>query len=97
MAAYVVFLTDMHRDDLDDYLVLDPVTGALSVWLNEGRDSGFASGWKFKEMGQIASGLGPGARVRMADIDGDGVGRAYSGGYGLGANIMCSSMPTTSS
>lgn len=90
-------LTDICRDDLDDYLVLDPVTGALRVWLNEGRDSGSATRWKFKEMGQIASGLGPGARVRMADIDGDGVSRAYPGKHGVGADMARSSMPTTSS
>lgn len=97
MIACVTLLIDIRRDDLDDYLVLDPITGALSVWLNEGRDSGVASGWKFKEMGQIASGLGPGTRVRMADIDGDGVGRANSGGHELGANIIRSGTPTTSS
>ncbi|OBT86037.1 hypothetical protein VE02_05546 [Pseudogymnoascus sp. 03VT05] len=61
--ASQVLFADINRDDLDDYLVLDPVIGALSVWLNEGRDSGVATGWKFKEMGQIASGLGPGDMV----------------------------------
>jgi hypothetical protein len=60
------------RDGKDDYLVLHPETGALRVWINEG--SGGGTGWRFKEIGQIASGLGPGARVRIADIDGDGVG-----------------------
>lgn len=97
MTACVVLLIDIDRDGLDDYLVLDPVTGALSVWLNEGRGSGVASRWKFKEMGQIASGLGSGARVRMADIDGDGVGRVCYGSHELGADMMRSSTPTTSS
>lgn len=54
-------------------LVLDPVTGAFSVWVNEGRESGTPSGWKFKEIGQIASRLRSGARARMADINNDGV------------------------
>ncbi|KFY10346.1 hypothetical protein V491_07693, partial [Pseudogymnoascus sp. VKM F-3775] len=43
-----------------------------SVWVNEGRESATPSGWKFKEIGQIASRLRSGARARMADINNDG-------------------------
>lgn len=61
-------------DGYDDYLDLDPKTGALKAYLNEGEDEGFEDyGWKFNPIGEIASGLGPGHRVRIADIDGDGV------------------------
>lgn len=50
----------------------------MSVWLNDGPDPNFSTGWKFKEIGSIASGLGPGKNVRIADIDGDGVSAASS-------------------
>jgi hypothetical protein len=48
-------------------------TGLLKAYLNVGEDKGSEYGWKFKPIGTIASGLGPGKRVRIADIDGDGV------------------------
>lgn len=67
-------LTFFHSDGYDDYLDLDPKTGALKAYLNEGEDEGLEEyGWKFNSIGEIASGLGPGHRVRIADIDGDGV------------------------
>ena len=67
----------MNSDGLDDYLVLDPKTGQIKAFLNEGKDDGSQRGWKFKSIGQIASGLGPGHRVRIADIDGDGVSQEH--------------------
>lgn len=60
------------RDGLDDYLVLDHKTGAMTAYLNAGSDAGFANGWRWNPIGEIATGVGPGANVRMADIDGDG-------------------------
>ncbi|CCT67685.1 uncharacterized protein FFUJ_14670 [Fusarium fujikuroi IMI 58289] len=66
-ANQVVF-GDINGDGLDDYLDLDPKTGLLKAYLNLGRESE----WKFRPIGTIASGLGPGKRVRIADIDGDG-------------------------
>ncbi|KAF5619593.1 lipolytic G-D-S-L family [Fusarium tjaetaba] len=66
-ANQVVF-GDINGDGLDDYLDLDPKTGLLKAYLNLGRESD----WKFRPIGTIASGLGPGKRVRIADIDGDG-------------------------
>lgn len=70
--AVTVQFGDINGDGKDDYLVLDPKTGALKVWLNAGPDDNFASGWRFDDIGQIASGLGRGDHVRFADIDGDG-------------------------
>ncbi|UZP45216.1 hypothetical protein NXS19_013028 [Fusarium pseudograminearum] len=66
-ANQVVF-GDINGDGLDDYLDLDPKTGLLKAYLNLGRESD----WKFRPIGTIASDLGPGKRVRIADIDGDG-------------------------
>lgn len=63
---------DIDGDGLADYLVTDPKTGALSVWLNGNAKAGAIDGWQWNPVGQIASGLGPGANknVRFADIDG---------------------------
>ena len=63
-----------YRDGKDDYLVLDPKSGELTVFLNEGEDRASEPyNWRWKPIGSIASGLGPGRNVRFADIDGDGV------------------------
>lgn len=58
---------------MDDYLVLDPDTGALRAYLNAGRSDDRLEGCLGRPVDEIASGLGPGADVRFADIDGDGV------------------------
>lgn len=42
--------------------------------MNGGPSSSSANGWRWNPVGSIATGLGPGANVRFADIDGDGVG-----------------------
>lgn len=63
----------IERDGYDDYLDLNPETGALKAYLNKGEADDQDYGWKFNPIGEIASGLGPGHRVRIADIDGDGV------------------------
>ncbi|KAK7955848.1 carbohydrate esterase family 3 protein [Apiospora aurea] len=72
-ASQVVF-GDIDGDGMDDYLVLDPKTGALKAYLNTGPDPtpGATDTWPWKPIGTIATGLGPGHRVRIADIDGDG-------------------------
>ncbi|KAJ4199065.1 hypothetical protein NW767_008648 [Fusarium falciforme] len=70
--AHQVVFGDINGDELDDYLDLDDKTGMLKAYLNVGEDKGSEYGWKFKPIGTIASGLGPGKRVRIADIDGDG-------------------------
>ena len=51
-----------------DYAVVDDVTGAVTVWQNGGPDSTAFKGWLWTPKGQIATGLGPGAGVRFADI-----------------------------
>ena len=55
-----------------DYVVVDDITGAASVWANGGPDNAANGGWLWTPKGQIASGLGAGAGVRFADINGDG-------------------------
>ncbi|KAL2212798.1 hypothetical protein CC79DRAFT_1267941 [Sarocladium strictum] len=73
-AKNVVF-GDINGDGRDDYIVLHPETGQIKVWLNGGEAAGTTWGWGWVELGSIASGVGPGGRVRIADIDGDGVSR----------------------
>ncbi|KAK4183861.1 hypothetical protein QBC35DRAFT_525860 [Podospora australis] len=63
---------DINGDGKDDYLTIDPKTGALRVWLNKGPDANSPTGWRFDEQGLMATGFGRGDRVRIADIDGDG-------------------------
>ncbi|KAJ6438913.1 Lipase 1 [Purpureocillium lavendulum] len=71
-ASHVQF-GDIDGDGKDDYLVLDPKSGELTVFLNEGEDRASEPyNWHWKPIGSIASGLGPGRNVRFADIDGDG-------------------------
>lgn len=63
------------RDGFDDYLVIDSKTGKTTAYLFEPDKEGEEQYGKFlfKPVGVIASGLGPGKNVRIADIDGDGV------------------------
>lgn len=63
----------MYSDGKDDYLVLHPETGELTVWLNRGPAPESSWGWAWEPIGSYAAGLGPGKNVRFADIDGDGV------------------------
>ncbi|KAK1497899.1 hypothetical protein CABS01_10877 [Colletotrichum abscissum] len=44
----------------------------LHAYLNKGPDESKAEKWLWDPVGSIATGLGPGANVRFADIDGDG-------------------------
>ena len=64
-----VQFADINGDGKADYLVVDPVTGAVHAWLNMG---GTYGNWGWNDMGVVASGLAPGANVRFADINGDG-------------------------
>jgi hypothetical protein len=45
----------------------------MQAYLNGGQDKAAVNAWKWTPIGSIATGLGPGANVRFADIDGDGV------------------------
>ncbi|KAF5019289.1 hypothetical protein F66182_8707 [Fusarium sp. NRRL 66182] len=73
-ASQVMFgdIDGNNSDGRDDYLTLDPKTGALRVYLNKGNDTESEYGWRFQPIGQTASGLGPGKNVRIADVDADG-------------------------
>ncbi len=61
-------LADMNGDGKADYVIVSPVNGQLQVWLNQGGDG--AGGWS--SMIVFATGLAPGANVRLADVNGDG-------------------------
>ena len=67
-----IHLADIDGDGKADYLSVDPVTGAVIYYRNGGPNSAANGGWIWVDEGQIASGLGAGAGVRFADIDGDG-------------------------
>lgn len=65
-----VQLADINNDGWADYLVVDPATGAVKAYLNQGGDS---SSWTWKNLDQIAHGLGTGVvRIAFADLNGDG-------------------------
>ncbi|KAH8671546.1 hypothetical protein BX600DRAFT_496225 [Xylariales sp. PMI_506] len=70
--ASLVQFGDINGDGLDDYLVFDSQTGELAVYLNGGPSTSDTDSWIWEPIGSIATGLGPGAIVRFADIDGDG-------------------------
>ena len=61
--------------------MLDPKTGQLDAYLNKGPDPASASqGWAWEPIGSIATGLGRGADIRFADIDGEGVSNCQDDG-----------------
>jgi hypothetical protein len=65
-----VRLADMDGDGLDDYLWVDPTTGAVTLYLNGGYTADGGVNWISK--GKIATGLGDGPGVMFADLNGDG-------------------------
>ncbi|MET7933302.1 FG-GAP-like repeat-containing protein [Streptomyces sp. NPDC005322] len=67
-----VRFADFNGDGRDDYLTVDPTTGAVHAWINTGGDSNGKPGWS--DQGQVASGTNPteDETVEFADIDGDG-------------------------
>jgi len=64
-----VRIADLDGDGYDDYVWVDPKSGAAHLYTNGGYSDGKVN-WIGK--GQIASGVGDGAGVRFADITGDG-------------------------
>lgn len=59
---------------MDDYMVVNPNTGAVRIWWNYGPDADWVNGWKFVEGGEIATGVPHAnwATLRFPDINGDG-------------------------
>ncbi|KAH7114166.1 SGNH hydrolase-type esterase domain-containing protein [Dactylonectria estremocensis] len=63
---------DIDGNGRDDYIVIDPLDGGMRGWLNGGPGDN-EYGWNFLPQGRIfQGGIGPGANVRLADVDGDG-------------------------
>lgn len=63
-----VALADVSGDGRADYLVVDPTSGSVTAWLNNGGDQG-GGGWIY--LGRVAAGAAPGEFVRFADLNGD--------------------------
>jgi hypothetical protein len=63
-----VALADVSGDGRADYLVVDPSSGSVTAWLNNGGDQG-GGGWIY--LGRVAAGAAPGDSVRFADLNGD--------------------------
>jgi lysophospholipase L1-like esterase len=69
-----VRFADLNGDQRSDYVVVDPKSGGLSVWVNGGASVAAPNGWVWFPQGQIATGVGadPSATsLILADIDGD--------------------------
>lgn len=59
-------------DGKDDFVIVDPKTGGLTLYKSGGQQPNGHWGWIPVE-GQIATGLGgPGKAIRLADMNGDG-------------------------
>lgn len=68
----MVRLADINGDRFADYLVLNPVNGAVVAYLNNGMEVPGGNGWV--PLGKIAIGTGaPGSWVQFADISADNV------------------------
>ncbi|KAL8830972.1 MAG: hypothetical protein Q9170_005496 [Blastenia crenularia] len=66
-----VRLADLNGDGKADFIIVDD-TGSAVAYQNNGPDPNSPDGWKWDGLGPIASGIGDGAGVRFADINGDG-------------------------
>ncbi|WP_189162836.1 FG-GAP-like repeat-containing protein, partial [Sphaerisporangium melleum] len=67
-----VRFADVDGDGYDDYVVVNPTTGSLTLWYNHGPAASSPSGWAWDPHGRIAPGVGaPGGQVQLADVDGD--------------------------
>ncbi|KAL9059935.1 MAG: hypothetical protein Q9206_001254 [Seirophora lacunosa] len=66
-----IIFADMDGDGKDDFVIVNPKTGALTLYKSGGQQPDGKWGWI--PAGEIATGLGgPGTAVRLADLDGDG-------------------------
>ncbi|KAL8651232.1 MAG: hypothetical protein Q9226_004788, partial [Calogaya cf. arnoldii] len=65
-------LADINGDKKVDYLTVDQKSGAVTAYLNGGRNPDANKGWIWLPQGVIATGIGrDGEGVRFADINGD--------------------------
>ncbi|KAL9601531.1 MAG: hypothetical protein Q9219_002483 [cf. Caloplaca sp. 3 TL-2023] len=71
-----ILFADMDGDGKDDFVIVDPKTGGLTLYTSAGQQPDGHWGWvPVQPQGkpQIATGLGgPGKAIRLADLDGDG-------------------------
>ena len=67
-----VHFGDMFGSGTDDYLWADPKTGGLTMYRNSGYRGYNGGSLSWDPWGPIADGLGDGAGVILADLDGDG-------------------------
>jgi lysophospholipase L1-like esterase len=68
-----VQLADLTGDGKADYIVVDPASGALNVYINGGANPAAPNGWIWYPKGTIATGVAPGAKIQFGDINGDGL------------------------
>lgn len=62
-------------DGIDDYIWLDPASGAPLVYTNKGPHSADSLGWSWSPLNggsPLASGVAPAEQVQFGDVDGDG-------------------------
>ncbi|KAI4198895.1 MAG: hypothetical protein LQ350_004960 [Teloschistes chrysophthalmus] len=66
-----IIFADIDGDGKEDFCIVDPKTGALTLYKNGGQQPDGSWGWV--PTGLIFNGIGgPGKAVRLADMDGDG-------------------------
>ncbi|KAL8773359.1 MAG: hypothetical protein Q9209_001753 [Squamulea sp. 1 TL-2023] len=69
----MIHFADMDGDGKQDFNIVDPKSGSIVLYKNEGEQPGGKWGWTPVLGGKpIATGLEPGKLVRLADLDGDG-------------------------
>ncbi|KAL8637044.1 MAG: hypothetical protein Q9228_005642, partial [Teloschistes exilis] len=66
-----IIFADLDGDGKEDFCIIDPKTGAITLYKNGGQQPDGSWGWI--PTGPIFNGIGgPGRAVRLADMDGDG-------------------------
>lgn len=64
-----IVFADLDGDGKDDFCIINPDTGGITLYKNNGKQADDSYGWEPK--GSIATGIGgPGKNVRLADLDG---------------------------
>ncbi|KAL8671929.1 MAG: hypothetical protein Q9168_003585 [Polycauliona sp. 1 TL-2023] len=66
-------MSTVDGDRKQDFNKVDPKSGSIILYKNKGQKPNGQWGWEIANNGKpIATGLGPGRNVRLADLDGDG-------------------------